>query len=123
MTAEERGYAAWVQANRAWHGAPPILLDGPLTAQAQKQADRLAASGVLQHSPVGELAWWAQRGWSTGVSENVAVAGTARGAHEAIAFSGPHLANQLNPGHRGFGVAVRRGADGRVYTVETYGGF
>ena len=123
MTPEERGYAAWVQANRAWHGAPPILLDGHLTAQAQLQADRLAANGQLSHSPSGELVWWVQQGWTAGVAENVATADTARHAHEAVAFSAPHLANQLNPGHRGFGVAVRRGSDGRVYTVETYGGF
>lgn len=120
MTWEERTYAVWVVSNRMWHGGDRIILDGHLTAQAQLQASRMASSGILCHSPTGELGWWLGRGWAE-IGENVAYGPTPLDAHEAIVYSPAHLTNQLNPAHAAFGVAIRRG-HGRVWVAEVYGG-
>ena len=128
MTEEEVELADWVLGERVWNrvdeGDPlAMILDGHLTDQAQRHASRMATCSCTYHSPVGERYWWLQRGWRT-ISENVA-GGFADpwAAHVALMRSDGHLHNILDPTHRGFGVAIRRDAGGRVYVAEVFGGF
>lgn len=130
MTGEERELARAVLGERTWNGVDagdptPMILDGPLTGQAQLQASRMAAEGTgrIWHSGHGELLWWVLHGWCGGVSENVAMAGSVGAAHVALMRSPDHLHNILNPDWRGMGIAVRRDAAGRVYVAEFFGAF
>ena len=55
-------------------------------------------------------------GYDFGVSENIALNGSAEGAHWAWRHSSGHHRNMLNPGHTEFGVGV----NGRYY-VQNFG--
>lgn len=121
MTGEERGLARAVLAEREWNQIPAgMILDGDLTAQAQKQAEHLSRCACTEHSPNGELGWYLNRGWDH-IGENVAGGfGTPYAAHLALVASPPHLANLLGD-FDGFGVAIRRDRVGAVYVVEVFG--
>lgn len=121
MTAEERGLARAVLAEREWNGvAPGMILDGDLTAQAQLQADRMSRCACTEHSPDGELGWYLTRGWD-GIAENVAGGfRTPYAAHLALVASPGHLHNLLGD-FDGYGVAIRRDARGAVYVAEVFG--
>jgi uncharacterized protein YkwD len=118
---------SWVNGERRWNGVATIPIDGDLTSQAQLQANRMAACGCIHHSPRGELGWWLNQGWWE-VAENV---GYTNGAgvhalfalHVAFIASPSHRDNMLNPAHRGIGLAVRQGSDGRLWVAQFYGGF
>lgn len=123
MTGDEWLLGAWVNTERAYNGQPTLSIDADLASQAQLQADRLASCRCgLYHSPMGELGWWLQRGWSL-VGENVAYGPNVWAAHQAIMRSPPHVANLLDPRHRGVGVAIRRDSTGRIWVAEVFGGF
>jgi uncharacterized protein YkwD len=55
-------------------------------------------------------------GYGFGVSENIALSGSAAGAHEAWCHSSGHHRNLLSPSHTEFGI----GAVGR-YWVQNFG--
>jgi uncharacterized protein YkwD len=118
--------ASWANGERRWNGVDPIPIDGDLSAQAQLQADRMAACGCLYHSPSGEFGWWLNRGWRS-LGENVG-ATTGQGifalfgVHLAFIASPGHRANMLNPSHDAIGVAVRSSPDGRMWIAQFYGG-
>lgn len=129
---DEAGSAALailLLSERTWNGADagrpvPLLLDPNLAAQARMHALRLAACDCTYHSPQGERDWWAGRGWSGGISENVAGGfGSVHEAHRALMRSPNHLRNILDRNVRGVGVAAARGADGRWYVVQFFGWF
>lgn len=122
LTIEEAEYVGWVQAARASYGLPPLLVDGPLTAQAQLHAHRVAACACAYHSPMGEMGWYLTRGWWN-VAENVALAGTTWAAHMGIVASTDHREAMLDHRHCGMAVAIRHTEDGGVVVAEWYGGF
>lgn len=124
MTAEERGLALAVIAEQRWNGTyTGVVLDGDLVGQAQLQAQRMARCECLFHSPFGELHWYLGRGWHR-IDENVAGPATsAYAAHLALVASPGHLAKMLNPGSRGFGVAIRRDGSDGLWVAQLYGSF
>ena len=116
--------ARWVNVERRWNGLPPLLVDGPLTGQAQLHAARMAATGRFEHSPWEERNWWLYQGW-TSIGENVAVGyGSSPealfGLHRALVASPPHLANILGD-YRGLGIATAHSSDGRTWVVQVFG--
>jgi hypothetical protein len=101
---------------RSSRGLPGYGVRGDLAAAAQRQADRMAASRSLYHTPgLGSaVCCWASLG------ENVGVGADAGQIHNAFMNSSGHRSNILSTDFTEIGVGSTRGADGRLYVSEIF---
>ena len=117
--AEDAGTAAWlVNQTRAEYGLHRLMPDRELQILANRQANRMAASGYIYHSGNlgGQLSW----GWLSW-AENVGYGPSVDWVHDAFMNSGYHSANILEPSYNYVGVGVAYGSDGKVYVAQVFG--
>jgi uncharacterized protein YkwD len=102
--------ASAISQYRQAHGLPAVRTDGQLTAVAQRQAQAMAASGVMDHSVAGSFASRIAGVNTSSAAENIA-AGTKSWAETFRIWKGSsgHNANLLLPGATRVGVAVAYG--------------
>lgn len=114
-TAEEATLLSLVNGARNAAGLPPLAASAALSEGARAHSAAMAAAGSLFHSGdlSGIVAEW------TSVAENVAVAGSATEAHQALMGSAEHRANILGD-FTLLGVGVVTGSDGRVWVTEHF---
>ena len=110
---------------RAKAGAPPLHLDGGLTAAARTHADVMARKKQLTHQFEGEPSLPRRLAAASALhfdraGENVALDMTAEQAHERLMHSPPHRENLLDAGYNVAGFGVIRSGD-RLYLVEDFG--
>ncbi len=99
----------------------PLAVAPKVCAAAQGHAEEMSRLGYFAHmSPTPERRTPFDRmklaGYSYGVSENIALNGSAMGAHNSWLGSSGHHRNLLHPDHREMGIGV----DGRNW-VENFG--
>lgn len=112
---EGHAVVAWVNDLRTSRGLRPLEPDPQLEQKAQEWSAHLARIGYLEHSKLSDgvgSTWVA-------LAENVAMADTLEGAHQALLASPLHLANIVDPDMNRIGVGVTA-ADGLVYVVEEF---
>lgn len=88
----------FVNAFRAEHGLPPLVIDGGVAAAAERQARAMAAKGHLSHDVAGNLdrRLTAAGYGKSAASENVGAGdATAEGAIERWKRSSGHRSNML----------------------------
>lgn len=107
---------------RAMYRHRPLAIVPVICTAAQGHAEEMSRLGYFAHmSPTPGRRTPFDRmklaGYSYGVSENIALNGSALGAHNAWLGSSGHHRNLLNPQHREMGIGV----DGRNW-VENFGG-
>ncbi len=106
-----------LNAVRASVGLPAFGVESGLTAAAQAQVARIAASGSLFHQDLHPLlAQWNTAGENVGYGPDIEV------VHSALVASPGHSANMVNGSFTNVGVAVTTGADGRIYVAQVFGG-
>lgn len=117
--ADDASYAvALVNETRWAQGLPELMPDRELQILANRQANRMAASGSIFHS--GNLGaelswgWWA---WS----ENVGYGPSVGWVHDAFMNSSYHSSNILDPSKNYVGVGVAYGGNGKVYVAQIFG--
>lgn len=108
-------------AYRAMFRHRPLALVANVCSAAQGHADEMSTLGYFAHmSPTPGRKTPTDRmrlaGYNFGVTENIALTDSARGAHDAWCRSSGHHRNLLNPRHTELGV----GANGR-YWVQNFG--
>jgi uncharacterized protein YkwD len=106
-----------INQERARHGIPALQFNTMLYLKAQGWSDHLSRQGHLSHSNLTADNWsttWRKLG------ENVGVAGSIEGAHQAFMNSPSHRANILDRGFNKVGTGVTRGPDGRVWVVHEF---
>jgi uncharacterized protein YkwD len=131
-SAAENELLASANKSRERAGAPPLRMDESLREAARAHAQRMVESGRLDHQfsdepslleriahvspPVSPLkgALKIDR-----AGENVAYAGSAPDAHEALMHSPPHRENLLDRGFNVAGVAAIW-SNGRLYVVQDF---
>ncbi|MCA8948341.1 MAG: hypothetical protein KDE27_02495 [Planctomycetes bacterium] len=106
---------------RAMYRHRPLAVVPAICDAAQAHAAEMSRLGYFAHmSPTPGHRTPFDRmklaGYDYGVSENIAINGSAPGAHDSWLNSSGHHRNLLNPGHREMGIGV----DGR-YWVENFG--
>ena len=106
---------------RAMFRHRPLALVRSLCAASQGHADEMAKLGYFAHmspTPLRRTPYDRMRlaGYTSGVSENIALIDGAEGAHNAWCHSSGHHRNLLDPSHREVGI----GADGRLW-VQNFG--
>jgi uncharacterized protein YkwD len=112
-------YAAMdmINGSRWWAGRAPVELQIDLWFKAQGWADRLAADGYLHHSylpdGLGGVPW-------RKLGENVAVAYSLQGAHDAFMASTGHRNNILDPAFTHAAVGVTVDGWGRYWVVQEF---
>lgn len=124
----EAAVLAALQALRAKHGLPGLVMDARLAEVARRHTEAMRAAGTLGHivpgSPGPEERVRAARIPYRRLLENVATSSTALEAHAAAVASPAHLRNMLEPGIRqvGIGLARELSASGRtrVYLAEIF---
>lgn len=100
----------------------PLALVPEICNAAQSHADEMSRLGYFGHmspTPGRRTPFERMRlaGYDYGVSENIALGGSAMGAHNSWLRSSGHHRNLLNPNHREMGIGVA----GRNW-VENFGG-
>ncbi|MCD9623774.1 CAP domain-containing protein [Rhabdothermincola salaria] len=116
-TPEANRTADLINQERAQRGIPALQFNTMLYLKAQGWADHLSRQGHLSHSNLTNDNWsttWRKLG------ENVGVAGSIEGAHQAFMNSKGHRDNILDRGFNKVGTGVTRGADGRVWVVHEF---
>ncbi len=106
---------------RAMFGHRPLAGVKTACAGSQGHADEMSSLGYFSHmSPVEGRRTPGERmrlaGYTSGVSENIAMTGGAQGSHNAWCTSSGHHRNLLMASHREIGI----GANGR-YWVQNFG--
>jgi hypothetical protein len=98
---------AMISQYRREHGLPAVKTDAKLTAVAQRQAQAMAASGIMDHDVAGAFATRISGVGTDSAAENIA-AGTKTWADTLRMWkaSPGHNANLLYPGADLLGVAV-----------------
>lgn len=88
---------------RQSRGLPPFQLDPQLSGLAQQQAQYMANTGQLSHTPnlaAGVSANWTKLGENVGMGVNLDV------IWNAFLSSPPHYANLVDPGYTHIGIGV-----------------
>jgi uncharacterized protein YkwD len=127
-SAAERELLDAANKNRALAGLPPLRLEESLREAALAHARRMVASARLEHQLAGEpslleriaLVLSPNGGLKVDrAGENIADAGCAQSANEALMRSAPHRKNLLDRGFNVAGVAAIR-SKGRLYVVQDF---
>jgi hypothetical protein len=104
-----------VNSVRASVGAPPVSIDGGLSAVAQTWAGVMAAQGTISHNPsLGSLV----DGW-TSLAENVGVGSSLDQVQQALVSSPQHYANMTGSNYTSAGAGVVA-AGGQVFVVQVF---
>ncbi len=105
-------------------GRPPLKLNDTLNQMAQYHSQDMGAKGYFGHdSPSGESVGDRAKkfGWTKGVGENIASAGSIAGAHNGLYWSAGHRANMLSTWSVvGFGIA-KDGKGTNMLVTENFG--
>jgi uncharacterized protein YkwD len=121
----ERQLLEMANADRAHAGLAPLKMDDGLVRAARVHATKMAAQQQLSHQFSGEPSLTDRISAASTLhldraGENVAMAGSADQAHEALMASPPHRDNLLSPKFNVAGIgAVRTG--GRLYVAQDFG--
>jgi uncharacterized protein YkwD len=105
-----------INQSRANNGRPGYAIDTTLYFKAQGWADHLSRQGYLSHS---NLADGAPAGWRA-LGENVGVAGSVDGVHNAFMNSSGHRNNILSTTFNRMGAGVTRDGAGRYWVVHEF---
>jgi len=105
-----------INQSRAQNGRPSYSINLDLYFKAQAWADHLSRQGSLSHSnlPDGAPAGWRALG------ENVGVAGSVDGVHNAFMNSTGHRNNVLSWTFNHMGAGVTRDGAGRYWVVHEF---
>lgn len=101
---------------RASLGLPAYVVDGELTASAQRWAQSMAASGTMSHQ--GDLSGGLSSPWVR-LGENVGVGSSVVEVHNALMGSSGHYANIADSGFTHVGVGVVE-SGGTLYIAEEF---
>jgi len=104
-------------------GVEPVAWNEQAAQAARVHAKLMAGKQVLSHQFSGEAALRDRMG-AVGLrfdaaAENVADAGSADEAHDALMHSPPHRTNLLNPNYNSLGVGVAE-KNGELYVVQDF---
>jgi uncharacterized protein YkwD len=102
---------------RADSGVGPLAIDAQLRQAAQQAAQRMAASGQLEHQ---DLAVFTPP--FRAAAENVAMAASPDEGHAMMMGSAGHVSNLANAAYRAVGIGVAVLADGSVAICQLYAG-
>ena len=116
-TPEANHAANLVNQTRAANGLPALQFNTMLYLKAQGWADHLARQGYLSHSRLADANW--STTW-TKLGENVGVAYSIEGVHNAFMNSPSHRANIVDRSYNKIGTGVHVSADGRVWVVQEF---
>ncbi|MBX6370850.1 MAG: hypothetical protein IRZ02_01155 [Acidothermus sp.] len=108
--------AGLINASRADAGLPPLAVRSDLTAVAQAQAQRMAASGTLTHTPnLGSaVCCWRAIGENVGEGQSLAQ------IHSLLMNSEFHRGNILSTAFTELGVGVARDGRGNLWVSEIF---
>ncbi|MBX5447846.1 MAG: CAP domain-containing protein [Acidothermus cellulolyticus] len=105
-----------IEQARANANLPPLAVRSDLTAAAQAQANRMAASHTLYHTPnLGSVICCWQK-----IGENVGEGGSVVVVHQMFMSSAPHRANILDPAFRQVGIGVAADGSGTLWISEIF---
>jgi hypothetical protein len=103
-------------AARSSAGLTAYAYAGDLAAAARAQAERMAASGLLEHNPNlgGSVSNW------QGLAENIGVGPDWQSIQQALMDSPDHRAAILNSGYTQMGVGTAVDNDGTLWVSEVF---
>lgn len=116
-TPESYRAADLVNNTRGANGLPALEFNSMLHFKAQGWAEHMASQGRLSHSRLTDAnhsTTWTKLG------ENVGVAYSIEGVHNAFMGSSGHRANILDRTYNKIGTGVHIGGDGRVWVVQEF---
>lgn len=103
-----------VNSARTAHGLRPLRLSAELSSYARQHSRQMSAQRALFHtSNFGVICCW------SAIAENVGVAYSVRGLHQALMGSAPHRANILDPRMRAVGVGVVE-SGGQLWATQIF---
>ena len=107
LSAPERDELHLTNDYRVMMGRMPVALNRKLLAAARGHSEEMSKLGYFSHfspTPGRRTPFERMRiaGYNEGVSENIALNGSAAGAHESWLHSAGHHRNILGAGHREF---------------------
>ena len=105
-----------VNAIRAENGLNTLLPSPHAMAKAQAWAERLAATGRLEHSDL----WADMPEGGVAIAENVGMGATVDSVDDAFLGSPRHRGNLLDPRWNWVGTGVARSANGMVFVVQVF---
>ena len=109
----------YINGARADAGKGALSADLAAANKAQAWSERMASTGVLEHTGGGsKLDTSGVSGWC-GYGENVGMGPTLSSVHHSFMQSGPHKANILGSWHR-VGTGVYRDGGGTVWVTEIF---
>jgi uncharacterized protein YkwD len=105
-----------INAARAAAGLPGLAISSDLTAAATRQADAMASSNVLYHTPnlASAICCWASVGENVGMGQSIA------SIHAAFMASPAHRANILSRSYTQVGVAYAVDGHGSLWVSEIF---
>jgi uncharacterized protein YkwD len=107
QSGDSRELTVDLNGQRNGHGRATLPADGVLSYWAEVHAAQMANAGRIYHQDLGPL--MAITGCRS-MAENVGYAPTVWGAHSALSYSAPHVANMVGDWRLvGVGVASRSG--------------
>lgn len=112
----ESDFFSAVNAARAANGVPALAWSSDLAAVARRQAERMAASGDLEHNPNlgAEVAGWQF------VAENIGCGPTWRSIQDAFMASPDHRAHILDARVTQLGVGTAVDSAGTVWVSQVF---
>ena len=121
MPADAKTFLDRTNSLRSSQGVAPLKEHDALTRKAEDWAQRMAATGRLEHSQLsadlGSLRWQA-------LAENVAfttpTGDTLKTLFDMFASSSGHRANMVNRDFTHMGVGVAKDSRGRVWVAEVF---
>jgi uncharacterized protein YkwD len=123
-SAAENELLASANKSRELAGVPPLRMEESLREAARAHAQRMVASGRLEHQLSGELSLLERIADVSPLKmdragENIANATCAPGANDALMRSAPHRQNLLDRGFNVAGIAAIW-SKGRLYVVQDF---
>ena len=119
LSSSQNQDVTYINNTRAANGKGALSVDIAAANKAQAWSERMARTGVLEHTGGGsKLDTTGVSGWC-GYGENVGKGPTLSGIHHSFMQSGPHKANILGSWHR-VGTGVFRDSSGIVWVTEIY---
>lgn len=121
LPAQENTFLERTNALRTSAGLPVLSDHEVLNEKAEAWAQRMAKTGVLEHSRLTDSVeglQWFRLAENIGMSEPTN--DTLLTLHEKLASSGAHRDNMLDERFDHMGVGVAESADGRVWVVEVF---
>lgn len=96
-----------INAIRAANGLGPVVVDADLMARAQRQADAMAAAGVMSHTVGGDFSQRMRGRINAPAAENIAAGyDSLQATMDSWVRSSGHYANLLLPSATNIGIAV-----------------